>query len=74
MKRYITIISKFLKPINNINSQDPTGNGTQPISNFKQHKSYSLGPKSNSIRNILINSQQVMGGSQQMRVYSLKVR
>ena len=56
-----TIISKCMKPINNSkqptsNSQEPTGNGTQPISNFKQHKSYSLGPKSNSIRNILINS------------------
>ena len=55
-----TIISKCMKPMNNSkqptsNSQEPTGNGTQPISNFEQHKSYSLGPKSNSIGNITAN-------------------
>ena len=63
-----TIISKYTKPIYSCkqptsNSQQPTGNGTQPISNSKQHISYSLGPKSNSSRNILKNSQQVMVGS-----------
>ena len=63
-----TIISKYTKPIYSCkqptsNSQQPTGNDTQPISNSKQHISYSLGPKSNSSRNILKNSQQVMVGS-----------
>ena len=62
-----TTIYKCKKPIKSgkqptSNIQQPTQNGTQPISNFKQHKNYSLGPKSNSIGNILINSQQVMVG------------
>ena len=59
--------------------QQLTLNGTQPISNFKQHISNILEPKndgkqpkSNSIESKYISEQPT--SSQQMRINSLKVR